>query len=24
VTSEHTPDEIRMTVRTTKEELDQC
>ena len=24
VTSEHTPDEIRTTVRTTKEEMDQC
>jgi 8-amino-7-oxononanoate synthase len=24
VTSEHTPEEIRTTVRTTKEELDQC
>jgi 8-amino-7-oxononanoate synthase len=24
VTSEHTPDEIRTTIRTTREELDQC
>jgi 7-keto-8-aminopelargonate synthetase-like enzyme len=24
VTSEHTPDDIRTTVRTTREELDQC